>query len=87
MIIPFKKGTYFFSNLGGDPHEIGINWYYPRYEISKDSASKTSYTIAHDTKKQTEKAKNNMIFDKVAEYAFIDSGQALIISRFGKIVH
>ena len=28
-----------------------------------------------------------MIFDKVAEYAFIDSGQALIISRFGKIVH
>ena len=83
----FLKRYITFIHSGGDPHVIGLNWYNPRFIISKDSPENYASDQEIDTKKSSELSKNELIFDKVADYALNDSGQAILISRYGKIVY
>jgi len=83
----FLKRYFSFIHAGGDPHVIGLSWYNPRFIISKDSPENSRYDREIDTKKTSELNKNELIFDKVADYALNDSGQAILISRYGKIVY
>ncbi len=83
----FLKRYFTFIHSGGDPHVIGLNWYNPRFIISKDSPENYASDQEIDTKKSSELSKNELIFDKVADYALNDSGQAILISRYGKIVY
>ena len=83
----FLKRYFSFIHAGGDPHVIGLSWYNPRFIISKDSPENSRYDREKDTKKSSELSKNELIFDKVADYALNDSGQAILISRYGKIVY
>ena len=83
----FLKRYFSFIHAGGDPHVIGLSWYNPRFIISKDSPENSRYDQENNTKKSSELSKNEFIFDKVADYALNDSGQAILISRYGKIVY
>ena len=83
----FLKRYFSFIHAGGDPHVIGLSWYNPRFIISKDSPENSRYDREIDTKNTSELNKNELIFDKVADYALNDSGQAILISRYGKIVY
>ena len=83
----FLKRYFSFIHAGGDPHVIGLSWYNPRFIISKDSPENYASDQEINTKKSSELSKNEFIFDKVADYALNDSGQAILISRYGKIVY
>ena len=83
----FLKRYFSFIHAGGDPHLIGLSWYNPRFIISKDSPENYASDQEINTKKSSELSKNEFIFDKVADYALNDSGQAILISRYGKIVY
>lgn len=83
----FLKRYFSFIHAGGDPHVIGLSWYNPRFIISKDSPENYASDQEINTKKSSELSKNELIFDKVADYALNDSGQAILISRYGKIVY
>ncbi|ERL47392.1 glyoxalase-bleomycin resistance protein-dioxygenase [Candidatus Micropelagos thuwalensis] len=83
----FLKRYFSFIHAGGDPHVIGLSWYNPRLIISKDSPENYASDQEINTKKSSELSKNELIFDKVADYALNDSGQAILISRYGKIVY
>ena len=83
----FLKRYLSFIHAGGDPHVIGLSWYNPRFIISKDSPENYASDQEINTKKSSELSKNEFIFDKVADYALNDSGQAILISRYGKIVY
>ena len=83
----FLKRYFSFIHAGGDPHLIGLSWYNPRFIISKNSPENYESDQEINTKKSSELSKNEFIFDKVADYALNDSGQAILISRYGKIVY
>jgi len=83
----FLKRYFSFIHAGGDPHLIGLSWYNPRFIISKNRPENYASDQEINTKKSSELSKNEFIFDKVADYALNDSGQAILISRYGKIVY
>ncbi|MGB2476711.1 MAG: serine hydrolase domain-containing protein, partial [Paracoccaceae bacterium] len=83
----FLKRYFSFIHAGGDPHVIGLNWYKPRFIISKNSPVDAWHNPVSKNEKQTQLDLNTSLYDAVAEYAFNDGGQALLISRYGKIVY
>ena len=83
----FLKRYFSFIHAGGDPHVIRLNWYKPRFIISKNSPLDAWYDPVSNNEKQTQLDLNTSLYDVVAEYAFNDGGQALLISRYGKIVY
>ncbi len=83
----FLKRYFSFIHAGGDPHVIGLNWYKPRFIISKNSPVDAGYDPVSNNEKQTKLDLNTSLYDAVAEYALNDGGQALLISRYGKIVY
>lgn len=83
----FFKRYFSFINSGGDAHVIGLDWYNPRFIISEDSPENFEPNQDIDTKKKLEINDNKLIFNKVADYALNDSGQAILISRYGRIVY
>ena len=83
----FLKRYFSFIHAGGDPHLIGLNWYKPRFIISKNSPVDAWYDPGSNNEKQTQLDLNTSLYNSVAEYAFNNGGQALLISRYGKIVY
>lgn len=83
----FIKRYISFIYAGSDPHVIGLSWYNPRFVISKDNPEDTLYEPVLEIDEITKLENNNLLFEKIAKYAFQDGGQALLISRFGKIVY
>ena len=63
----FLKRYFTFIHSGGDPHVIGLNWYNPRFIISKDSPENYTSDQEIDTRKSSELSKNELIFDKDLE--------------------
>ena len=85
--LTFIKRYISFIYAGSDPHVIGLSWYNPRFVISKDNPEDTLYEPVLEIDENTKLENNNLLFEKIAKYAFQDGGQALLISRFGKIVY
>lgn len=83
----FIKRYISFIYAGSDPHVIGLSWYFPRFVISKDNPEDTLYEPVLEIDENTKLENNNLLFEKIAKYAFQDGGQALLISRFGEIVY